>query len=47
MFTFIRSMYKRGAMTAAQVWALADGVAPPITAEQATQICGPRPEADA
>ncbi len=45
MFAFIKSMYDRGAITAAQVWALVDRPAPPLTAEQAAQICGPRPEA--
>lgn len=41
MYLFILSMYRQHALTAHQVWAQSDkGV---ITAEQALQICGPRP----
>lgn len=40
MFNFIRTQYRLGHLTAAQVWELAD--AGKITDEQAMQICGPR-----
>ena len=42
MFLFLFAAYRNHRITAAQVWGKADeGI---ITAEQATAICGPRPE---
>lgn len=38
----IRNRYRAGALTSAQVWAYADDGT--ITAQEATLICGPRPE---
>ncbi len=45
MYALIRTMYKLHRLTAAQVWEKADKG--DITAEQATLICGPRPDENA
>ena len=42
MYQFIKSMYDRHLMTAAQVWALVDKEPPTLTAAEAMRICGPR-----
>ena len=42
MYRFIKSMYDRGVMTAAQVWSMADSGK--ITEIEAITICGPRPK---
>ena len=42
MYTLIRTMYKLHRLTAAQVWEKAD--MGDITEDQATLICGPRPD---
>ena len=44
MCQIIKGKYKRGEITAAQVWEYADEGK--ITAAQARQICGPRPKED-
>ncbi len=41
-YTLIRMKYRRGELTAAEVWAYADRGT--ITEEQAIKICGPRPK---
>lgn len=38
---FIRSLYRQGKMTAAQVWAC---VPKQITESEAVRICGPKPK---
>ena len=45
MFNLIRTRYRLHKITAQEVWAYADEGK--ITAEQATLICGPRPETEA
>ena len=43
MYAFIKSMFDREALTAAQVWAMTDGPRPQLSTAQAAAICGPRP----
>ena len=42
MYAIIKGKYKRGEITAAQVWEYADQGK--ITTAQAMSICGPRPK---